>query len=96
MNTNSITSYIITIFIAIFSISTAYAGGLDEGTTVLTNLKVWGYTFIGVGATCYVIYTIAMALMERKQWSDVAMAIVYCAIAGGSVLAAEYARSVWG
>lgn len=74
----------------------ALAGGLESGTSVLVTIKNWGYGFIGVAALCYVLYTIGMALMERKQWSDVAMALVYCSIAGGCVIAGEYAHSIWG
>lgn len=84
-----------TVAIVLFS-GVTYAGGLQAGTDLLNDIKFWGYGFIASGALVYVIYTVAMALMERKQWSDVGMALVYCAIAGGCVLAGEFMLALWG
>lgn len=85
-----------TVAMILFSGVTYAGGGLQAGTTLLDEIKFWGYGFIGSGALVYVIYTVAMALAERKQWSDVGMALVYCAIAGGCVLAGEYMHALWG
>lgn len=70
------------------------AGGLeslDKATDALEDISKWLYAFVGVGAVVYIIYLVGMALFEKKQWSDVGMGLGYCAIAGGIVMAAEWA-----
>jgi hypothetical protein len=37
-----------------------------------------------------------MAYMHRGGWGDVGMAVIYAVVAGGSILAGEWAWSVWG
>ncbi|WHT81965.1 TrbC/VirB2 family protein [Providencia rettgeri] len=69
------------------------AGGLDnlnKATDALQELVDWLYIFVGVGAILYLTWLVIMALMEKKQWSDVFMGIGYCAVAGGIVMAGDW------
>ncbi|HED3891540.1 TPA: conjugal transfer protein [Morganella morganii] len=43
----------------------------------------------------YLLYLVVMTFMERKQWSDVGMGLVYCAGAGGILLAGNYFVGMW-
>lgn len=71
------------------------AGGLPAATDAANNLKTWLYGFVGICAFLYLLYNITMAFAERKQWSDVGMALVYCAIAGGALVGGEWAMSIF-
>lgn len=71
------------------------AGGLQAGTDAATTIKTWLYGFVGVCAFIYLLYNVLMALAERKQWSDVGMALVYCSIAGGALAGGEWAMSLF-
>lgn len=74
----------------------AAGGGLQAGTDLMNELKIWGYGFIASAALVYILYTVGMALMERKQWSDVGMALFYSSVAGGCILAGEFMHDLWG
>lgn len=74
----------------------AFAGGLDDATTALTEIKTWLYTFLGVGAFVYLLYQLGMALMEKNSWADVGMALGKVAAAGGIIIAGEWAYAIWG
>lgn len=71
------------------------AGGLDAGTNAMNDIKFWIYTFAGVVAFVVLVYNIIMALLERKTWGDVGMALVYVAGAGGALLAAQWAYNIF-
>ena len=71
------------------------AGGLKAGTDAAETIKVWLYGFVGICAFIYLLYNVLMALAERKQWSDVGMALVYCSIAGGALVGGEWAMSIF-
>lgn len=71
------------------------AGGLDAGTDAMNDIKFWIYTFAGVVAFVVLVYNIIMALVERKTWGDVGMALVYVAGAGGALLAAQWAYNIF-
>lgn len=72
------------------------ASGLAAGTNMLTTIRVWGYSALGVGCSIYMIYRVANCLLERDQWGSVAVGLGHCAIAGGVVAAADAAWAVWG
>lgn len=78
-----------------FFIPSAYAGGLDAATDKANEVKTWLYGFILVGTLIYAMYCIAMALMHRGSWADVAMAFVYGAIAGGIVKGVTWAQGIF-
>lgn len=71
------------------------AGGLDTGTTALSDLKTWLFSAVGIMALIYLLYCCAMAFMERKSWGEVGMALVYCALAGGAVVGGTWALGLW-
>jgi hypothetical protein len=78
-----------------FNYATA-AGGLQEATDQVNEIKTWAYGFLGVGVFVYLIYNVIMALLDRKQWADVLVAVGYVALAGGIIVVGEWAWSIWG
>ena len=74
----------------------AQSGGLDDATDKVDEIKTWAYGFLGVGVFVYMIYNVIMALLDRKQWADVLIALGYVAIAGGVLVVAEWAWGIWG
>lgn len=74
----------------------AYAGGLDDATTAMTEIKMWLYGFLGVGAFVYLLYQMLMAFADKNSWADVGIALAKVAGAGGVILAGEWAYSIWG
>lgn len=73
----------------------AYAG-LAKADSALNEIKDWAYGILGIGIFLYIMYHIIMALLNKGQWSDVMMALVYSAIAGGAIALGEWAWSIWG
>lgn len=94
MNKNRL-NFALVLFMAFFAGQAFAGGGLDAGTTALTTIKTWLFTFVGVGALVYLLYNIAMAFMERKSWGDVGMALVYCTLAGGAVVGGTWALDLF-
>ncbi|EPR9285178.1 conjugal transfer protein [Escherichia coli] len=94
MNKNPLCSLLF-IALSLFMGQALAGGGLDAGTTALTTIKTWLFTFVGVGALVYLLYNIAMAFMERKSWGDVGMALVYCTLAGGAVVGGTWALDLF-
>ena len=94
MNKNRL-NFALVLFMALFAGQAFAGGGLDVGTTALTTIKTWLFTFVGVGALVYLLYNIAMAFMERKSWGDVGMALVYCTLAGGAVVGGTWALDLF-
>lgn len=72
------------------------AGGLDSATSELNNIKEWGYKILGIAALGYIIFNVMMAYLGRKSWGDVAMAVVYAAIAGAALALGNWAWGIWG
>lgn len=70
--------------------------GLQQANTALEEIKTWAYTILGIGIFLYIMYHIIMALLNKGQWSDVVMAVVYSAIAGAAIALGEWAWSIWG
>ncbi|MGL5290037.1 MAG: TrbC/VirB2 family protein [Aeromonas sp.] len=73
----------------------AGGGGLESATDAMKTIKDWLFTFVGVAGLVYIVYTVGMAFAERKSWSDVGMALIYCAIAGGAVKGGTWAMELW-
>lgn len=71
------------------------AGGLDAGISATTELKTSAYKWLAVVATGYIIYNIVFAYLGRKGWGDVAMAVLYCAVAGAALALGNYAWSIF-
>lgn len=74
------------------------AGGLDnlnKSNEVVQGIIDWINPFAGLCAMGYLLYLVVLTFMERKQWSDVGMGLVYCAGAGGALMAAEYFLGMW-
>ncbi|WP_250270429.1 conjugal transfer protein [Escherichia coli] len=95
MKVKSTLQYFILAFFLSLTASVAYAGGLDTATNAMTELKTWAFSFGGVCALCYLIYNVIMAFMEKKSWSDVGMALVYCSLAGGALYAGNWALELF-
>lgn len=74
----------------------AQTGGLAQATTTMNEIKLWGYGFLGVVVFVYLMYNVVMALLDRKQWADVLVAVGYIAIAGAVLVIAEWAWGLWG
>ena len=71
-------------------------GGLAAGTDVADTVRVWAYGLLGVVVLIYMIYKVFRALFEKETWGDVAQGMVYCALAGGIMVGADYMWSIWG
>ncbi|MDE9544131.1 conjugal transfer protein [Xenorhabdus bovienii] len=46
---------------------------------------------MGVGSVLYLIYLVCFTLLEKKQWTDVFIGLGHCSMAGGVVMAADWA-----
>ena len=77
-------------FLGSFLAMPAFAG-LADATNALTEIKSWLFTFVGVAALVYLLYNVLMAIMERKSWGEVGMALAYCAMAGGAIVGGNWA-----
>ena len=72
------------------------AGGLDVGTDAVNTIRIWFYRFLGAGSLGYVGWNCWLAMTNKQQWNEVATSVAHVAMAGGSVLAADWAWSLWG
>lgn len=72
------------------------AGGLSEATDALDTFKTWLYGFLGVGVLVYMVWQVALAMLEKQQWGDVFVAVGKVACAGGSIALATWAWGIWG
>lgn len=72
------------------------AAGLDDATNAIETFKTFLYGFLGVGALAYMIYQVILAGLDKQPWGDVLIALGKVAVAGGCVVAAEWAWSIWG
>lgn len=76
--------------------SPAMAAGLANATSAVTAIKTWAYGFLGVVVFVYLIYKVVMALMEKETWGDVLGGLGKVALAGGVIVAAEWAWAIFG
>lgn len=96
INTANIKSALGAFFICAIASAPAFAGGgLDAATSALTDIKTWLFTFVGIAALVYLLYCCGMAFAERKTWSEVGMALIYCALAGGAVVGGTWALDLF-
>jgi len=72
------------------------AGGLQEANNWVDEITTWAYAFLGSAVLLYCVYLVIMALLEKKQWGDVFVGMGKTAAAGGIIVAATYAWSIWG
>ena len=93
---NNIKNIFFAVFVMAFIPSFAMAGGLDDGIEALQTFQVWLYRFLGVASLLYLIVQVILAMMDKQQWGDVLIAVGKVAVAGGSVLLASWAWSIWG
>lgn len=71
--------------------SSANASALGKLTTILTSWKDELYTLLGILSFLYVMWYAIQAKMERKQWSEVGVAVFQVAIVGGISVAVPFA-----
>lgn len=72
-------------FLAFMDLS--YAQGiqsLDQATDIVDEVFVWIKGFVIAIAAVNFMYVLIMALIDRKTWNDVFMALVYGLIAGAA------------
>lgn len=67
----------------------AGVGGLDKGTSFIGDLRLWAYGFVGGVALLHILWKVFQAYTEMDSWSGVLKSLMYAAIAGGCVIAAE-------
>lgn len=73
----------------------AGVGGLDKGTTFIGELRIWAYGFVGAVALLHILWTVFQAYTEMAAWSGVLKSLMYAAIAGGCVGAAEVCYQIF-
>lgn len=73
--------------------TSAHASPLSKLTTTLTEWKDEMYTLLGILSFLYVMWYAIQAKMERKQWSEVGVAVFQVAIVGGISAAVPFAFS---
>lgn len=74
---------------------TTVPGGLTTATNTASAISSGFYALVGVFAGIYLLYLAVMAKIERKSWSDFGMGVVHVAAAGGSVVLAAWAWSLF-
>lgn len=74
---------------------TARAGGLEDGTTAVTEFRDWFVVFIGLCAGAFLLYRGVMAWANKIQWIDFGMDIAKVAVTGGAIVLAAWAYSVF-
>ncbi len=78
------------LFTALMFSEPAFAiGGLDKGTSFIGELRLWAYGFVGGVALLHILWKVFQAYTEMDSWSGVLKSLMYAAIAGGCVIAAE-------
>lgn len=80
--------------VALFAIPEAHAdlaGGLNKAESMATMLRDRLFQIAGFVAAVYLLWKAVQAWQGRCDWGEFAMAVVYVAIAGGSVALAGWA-----
>ncbi len=89
--------YLLTVAIALmFSSNPALAAGLTDATTQVTEIQQWLYGILFFVALIYMMYQIALAMMDKQPWGDVISAFGKVAIAGAAIVGATWAWGIWG
>jgi len=81
--------------VLVLASSPLLAAGLEEATKAASDIKTWAYSFLGVTVFIFLIYKVVMALMEKETWGDVLAGLGKVALAGGVVVAAEWAWAIF-
>ncbi|WP_323123178.1 TrbC/VirB2 family protein [Burkholderia alba] len=69
-------------------------GGLQAGTSAVSNFQVWLYGFIGVLAICYLLWVGVQCFSNKADWvHDFGGGVAKVAAVGGAVVLATWA---WG
>lgn len=71
-------------------------GGLAKATAAANEWKTWLYGFLGVCVFLFVMYSVILALLNKQSWMDVLGDLAKVAAAGGVLVAAGWAWSIWG
>ncbi|HDD9007771.1 TPA: hypothetical protein PBP70_004375 [Escherichia coli] len=87
--------FFICTFIASNPALAASIGGLDKGTNFIGELRIWAYGFVGGVALLHVLWKVFQAYAEMDAWSGVLKSLMYAAIAGGCVAAAEVCYQIF-
>lgn len=82
--------------LALMSYFNVAHAGLDAATDEANEVKLWAYGFLGVLCFIYLIYLVVMTLLDKRQWGDVLQGVGYVALAGGIIVAGEWAWAIWG
>lgn len=80
----------------LFVLNPSTAGGLEDATSAVEEIKTWAYAFLGVVVFIYLIYKVAMTLMDKETWADVLSALGKVALAGGVIVLGEWAWAIFG
>ncbi|EGU31273.1 hypothetical protein VII00023_22859 [Vibrio ichthyoenteri ATCC 700023] len=73
--------------------TSAHASAFGKLITALEGWKTELYTMLGITSFIYVMWYAIQAKMERKQWSEVGVAVFQVAIVGGTAAAVPFAWS---
>ncbi|MBI6621563.1 hypothetical protein YA0783_25070 [Pseudomonas corrugata] len=95
-NQTAVKTLIVYLMFGLFNYAFAAGGGLNAFNSEATSWKTWGYSVLGIICMIYLMYNVVMAMWDKKQWSDVVMALVYTAAAGGILVAGAYMWAIWG
>lgn len=81
--------FVCAFFIASNPALAAGVGGLNKGTNFIGELRLWAYGFVGGVALLHILWKVFQAYTEMDSWAGVLKSLMYAAIAGGCVVAAE-------
>ena len=81
--------------VSLAAASPAIAGGLDDATSAITEIKTWAYGFLGVAVFLFLMYKVGMALADKEPWADVMTGLGKVAAAGGIIVAGEWAWAIF-
>lgn len=86
----------ITLVIATAPLLAQAAGGLSVANETGNTTRLWVYSLLGIGCGLYVLYNLVWAMMEKKTWSDVLLALGHTMLAGASMVLVSFLWSRWG
>ncbi|EOW7989211.1 hypothetical protein ACQURB_001795 [Shigella flexneri] len=87
--------FVCAFFIASNPALAAGVGGLNKGTNFIEELRFWAYGFVGGVALLHILWKVFQAYTEMDSWAGVLKSLMYAAIAGGCVVAAEVCYQIF-
>lgn len=87
--------FVCAFFIASNPALAAGVGGLNKGTNFIIELRLWAYGFVGGVALLHILWKVFQAYTEMDSWAGVLKSLMYAAIAGGCVVAAEVCYQIF-